>query len=111
MDIDINAVTKRISETTGMNSQMYLEGKEAGATWAADVADADDMERFLDHVDRDKIAEAEGSKDARELLAGMLCLDNLDDFSGEDAYPQSKQFVLGIVDGASEIFAAVARKL
>lgn len=107
---DYDRAAERIRATAGENSPRYQQGRESGRQWAAESADADNIEDF-GGVDRSQIEDAERGQ-AGSVLANELRLD-VDDLFGDDFRhtPISNTYVLGFYDGAAEAITEINKRL
>ena len=112
--MEIEAVVERIKATAGDKSPRYQAGFDDGRKWAAEDADADDVEAWLD---TDLDVEAETAEDMALSLAGALGygVGGRNQVDWEALFgpnmPTSKAYVRGFVAGLDEVFREVAKRM
>lgn len=105
--MNIDAIAERIRATGGNKSPKYQAGFKDGREWAAEAADADDMESILAIGSSSELVGDSLNSKLHDFMSRM----DWDEWMWGDGQPMSERYLDGFVDGAVEILREVETKL
>ena len=101
--MNAQAIADRIRATSGSHSPKYQQGLQDGKAWAAQEANADEMEALTAIESYDNLR---GDELNGRLFSFMSAME-WEKWHWGDVQPQSERYLQGFVDGALSVFKDV----